>query len=79
MIVARDIAGAYGKDITVIFGPVDPKLYSPRSNGVVDIYSKDLACKPCLLKKCPKQTDECIRGIDYKVIADRILLRIARD
>ncbi len=76
---AGHIAGAYGKDITVIFGPVDPKLYSPRSIGVVDIYSKDLACKPCLLKKCPKQTDECIRGIDYKVIADRILLRIAGD
>jgi lipopolysaccharide heptosyltransferase II len=60
---AGHIAGAFNIPLIVIFGNVDPKYVTPRSDGIVRVISHELPCKPCFQGVCPLGTSECIKSI----------------
>ncbi len=54
------LAAAVGTPVVALFGPTDPARTGPYGEGHTVIRA-DLACSPCLLKKCP--TRECMAAI----------------
>ena len=69
---AGHIAAAYGKPVTVIFGPILPQLYKPRGRKKVRCISKELDCKPCMLPYCQLGTNECIKSITVDEVAEAV-------
>jgi 3-deoxy-D-manno-octulosonic-acid transferase/heptosyltransferase-1 len=67
------LAAAVGTGVVALFGPTDPQRTGPYGEGHT-IVRTDLACSPCLLKKCP--TKKCMKDIlpeqVFAVIAGRL-------
>jgi heptosyltransferase-2 len=72
---AMHVAAALGVPLTAIFGPTDERVTSPGGPGVpadVDVISRDVFCRPCLLRECPID-HRCMKRID----ADTVLHSVA--
>jgi len=65
------LAAAVGTPVVALFGPTDPARTGPYGEGHIVIRA-DLACSPCLLKKCP--TRECMAAIT----PEQVLAAVAR-
>lgn len=63
------LAAAVGTPVVALFGPTDPVRTGPYGEGHVVIRA-DLACSPCLLKKCP--TKECMEEITPEQVYDAL-------
>src|SRR5436305_4137626 len=50
---AMHVAAALGVPLTAIFGPTDERATSPGAAAGVDVISRDVFCRPCLLRECP--------------------------
>ena len=67
LLVANDtgpvhMAAAVGTPCLVLFGPTRPDWTGPFGEGH-RILSKDLPCRPCLRRRCPRGTGECLASI----------------
>ncbi len=65
------LAAAVGTPVVALFGPTDPARTGPYGKGHTVIRA-NLACSPCLLKKCP--TRECMTAIT----PEQVLAAVAR-
>jgi ADP-heptose:LPS heptosyltransferase len=58
------LASALGIPTIAIFGPTDPRVWSPRGEKVC-VVRKEIPCSPCTREKFSRCTDvECLRGIE---------------
>ncbi len=59
------LAAAVGTPVVALFGPTDPRRTGPYGKDHV-VVRKDLACRPCFLKKCTKK--ECMNLISVEEV-----------
>ena len=48
---AMHVAAALGVPLTAIFGPTDERATAPA--GDADVLTRDVFCRPCMLRDCP--------------------------
>lgn len=72
------ISAALGVPVTVLFAQGDPRFIAPRGRNTVNIISKDLPCKPCLMNDCPKHTNECFTWITPEIVYETVRNSIQR-
>jgi ADP-heptose:LPS heptosyltransferase len=48
------IAASFGLPSVILFGPVAPELSKPLNDNLGIVTVKEISCRPCRLKKCPK-------------------------
>ncbi|MBK0384097.1 glycosyltransferase family 9 protein [Pedobacter sp. SD-b] len=68
---AGHIAAAYAIPLVVIFGNVNPDFVYPKGSVDLRIISNNLDCKPCFSSTCRFKTNECIKGVAFKVVAEK--------
>ena len=70
---AGHIAGAFGMDVHVIFGPVLPELAKPYSEANVYTYeNKEVLCRPCNIRGCEHQK-ECLKSISVNQVLEGVM------
>ena len=75
---AMHIAAALGVPLTAIFGPTDERVTRPLGRGRADVLSRDVFCRPCLLRECPID-HRCMNGIDVDAARRAAHRSTARD
>ncbi len=75
---AGHIAAAYGDEVHVIFGPVEPKLAKPYAKEKVFVYSDGtLPCKPCFSTVCERDR-ACIKSITVDMVFENIVRKVGQ-
>ncbi len=64
-------AAAVGAPVAAIFGPTRPGETAPYTKNY-QIIKKDLACAPCMKRKCPLKHHDCMRQIEVDEVFDLI-------
>jgi lipopolysaccharide heptosyltransferase I len=80
LVVANDsgpmhIAAALGRPLVTLYGPTDPVMTGPygRMDTVVRL---DIACSPCLSRKCSHQS--CLRWLGADAVLDAVAEQMGR-
>ena len=61
---AMHVASALGVPVTAIFGPTDERVTAPRGPaGTADVLTREVFCRPCMLRECPID-HRCMKRID---------------
>ncbi len=68
---ARHVAVALGTPSLAIFGPSDPRVWSPVDERHPIIH-EELDCMPCMLTECPLQGHPCMNGLTPERVFARI-------
>ena len=68
---AMHVAAALGVPVTAIFGPTDERVTSPSGAGGLDVISRDVFCRPCLLRECPID-HRCMKRIDVDAVLQSV-------
>ena len=62
------IAGAFGVEVTVFFGPANSKFVSPVGSKINIIENMLLHCRPCNQEKCSNPNfKQCLSGLPLKI------------
>lgn len=62
------IAGAFGVEVTVFFGPADSKFVSPVGSKINIIENNILQCRPCNQDKCSNSNfKQCLSGLPLEI------------
>jgi heptosyltransferase-2 len=64
---AMHFAAALGVNVTAIFGPTNERETYPLGRGRQVVLTKDVWCRPCMLRECPL-THRCMRGISVEAV-----------
>ncbi|MGQ9630634.1 MAG: lipopolysaccharide heptosyltransferase II [bacterium] len=64
------IAMAVGTPVVALFGPTDPARTGPWGEHYAVVRSNS-PCPPCLRRRCPLKTLECMRGIDVEAVYEK--------
>lgn len=65
------VAAAVGTPVLALFGSTDPRATSPL--GAVRIIKRELSCSPCLKRRCPLGTYECMDRIGVEEVYETAL------
>jgi len=68
---ARHVAVAMDTPSLAIFGPSDPRVWSPEHPRHPTIF-KDLECRPCMLTECPLKGHPCMNDLTPESVFDRL-------
>jgi heptosyltransferase-2 len=67
---AMHIAAALRVPVTVMFGPTDERETAPR--GEADVLTRDVFCRPCMLRECPID-HRCMKRIDVDAVLKSVI------
>ncbi len=68
---SRHVAVALETPSLALFGPSDPRVWSPR-DARHPILKMDLECMPCMLTECPRKGHPCMNGLTPESVFARI-------
>jgi heptosyltransferase-2 len=66
---AMHIAAALGVPLTAMFGPTDERVTAPA--GDADVITRDVFCRPCMLRECPID-HRCMKRIEVDAVLQSI-------
>jgi heptosyltransferase II len=66
---AMHIAAALGVPLTAIFGPTDERVTAPA--GEAAILTRDVFCRPCMLRECPID-HRCMKRIEVDAVLESV-------
>jgi lipopolysaccharide heptosyltransferase II len=75
---AMHIAAAVGTSVVALFGPSNPREWSPRG-GPVEVLYKELDCHSCFHPTCIRGEENCMRLITVEEVlsaCDRLMQRV---
>ena len=67
---AMHIAAALRVPLTAMFGPTDERVTAPR--GQAAVLTRDVFCRPCLLRECPID-HRCMKRIDVDAVLQSVI------
>jgi heptosyltransferase-2 len=71
---AMHVAAALGVPLTAIFGPTDERATAPA--GESDVITRDVFCRPCMLRDCPID-HRCMKRIDVDSVLHSVTAHLA--
>jgi heptosyltransferase-2 len=66
---AMHIAAALGVPLTATFGPTDERVTAPA--GGADVITRDVFCRPCMLRECPID-HRCMKRIEVDAVVQSV-------
>src|SRR5258708_6518090 len=63
------IAAALGVPLTAMFGPTDERVTA--AAGDADVITRDVFCRPCMLRECPID-HRCMKRIEVDAVLQSI-------
>jgi lipopolysaccharide heptosyltransferase II len=67
---AMHVAAALRVPVTAMFGPTDERETAPR--GDADVLTRDVFCRPCMLRECPID-HRCMKRIDVEAVLQSVV------
>ena len=71
---AMHIAAALRVPVTAMFGPTNERETAPR--GEADVLTRDVFCRPCMLRECPID-HRCMKRIEVDAVLQSVLGHLA--
>jgi heptosyltransferase-2 len=73
---AMHVAAALGVPLTAIFGPTNERATAPAGRAGVDLITREVFCRPCMLRDCPID-HRCMKRIDVDSVLTSVIAHLA--